>query len=162
MKLQRNQSGKRQWTMLAPLLVLIGALWFTPLTASAQVPVFDLNNVPVTGTLGRAGTFVGDLSISGFSVIGRRVLVTGVLNGTVTTARGVITEILGQELTNVVARLLAAEGTCDVLFLDIRPIFLDLLGLQVHLDRVTLDIDAVTGSGNLLGNLLCTIVQLLD
>ena len=43
-----------------------------------------------------------------------------------------------------------------------RPLDLDLLGLQVHLDRVVLDIVAQTGAGNLLGNLLCAVTGLLD
>jgi hypothetical protein len=51
---------------------------------------------------------------------------------------------------------------CDILFLDIQPIFLDVLGLQVNLSRVTLDINAVSGAGRLLGNLLCALVGLLD
>jgi hypothetical protein len=36
------------------------------------------------------------------------------------------------------------------------------LGLQVDLSQIVLDIDAVSGSGNLLGNLLCQLVSLLD
>jgi hypothetical protein len=39
---------------------------------------------------------------------------------------------------------------------------LNLLGLVVHLDRVVLDISAVPGAGNLLGNLLCAVAGLLD
>ena len=42
------------------------------------------------------------------------------------------------------------------------PLDLDLLGLQVHLDKVVLDIVAATGAGNLLGNLLCAVTGLLD
>ncbi|HEU5074261.1 MAG TPA: hypothetical protein VFU02_08810 [Polyangiaceae bacterium] len=55
--------------------------------------------------------------------------------------------------------LLAA---CDVLFLQLGPLDLNLLGVVVHLDQVTLDIDAQTGGGELLGNLICAIVSLLD
>ncbi len=42
------------------------------------------------------------------------------------------------------------------------PLDLDLLGLQVHLDRVVLNIVAQSGAGNLLGNLLCAVAGLLD
>jgi hypothetical protein len=52
--------------------------------------------------------------------------------------------------------------TCPILHLELGPLDLDLLGLQVHLDRVVLDITAVPGPGNLLGNLLCAIAGLLD
>lgn len=55
-----------------------------------------------------------------------------------------------------------ALATCDILHLVLAPLDLDLLGLQVHLDRVVLDIVAVSGAGNLLGNLLCAVTGLLD
>ena len=54
------------------------------------------------------------------------------------------------------------QASCDVLFLDLGPISLDLLGLTVDLSQVILDINAVTGAGNLLGNLLCGLLGLLD
>lgn len=52
--------------------------------------------------------------------------------------------------------------TCDILRLVLGPLDLDLLGLQVHLNRVVLNIVAVSGPGNLLGNLLCAVAGLLD
>jgi hypothetical protein len=39
---------------------------------------------------------------------------------------------------------------------------LDLLRLEVDLSRIVLEITAVQGPGNLLGNLLCALVGLLD
>ena len=42
------------------------------------------------------------------------------------------------------------------------PLDLNLLGLEVHLKKVILDIVATTGAGNLLGNLLCAVAGLLD
>jgi hypothetical protein len=42
------------------------------------------------------------------------------------------------------------------------PLHLDLLGLVVDLDEVHLNLYAVPGAGNLLGNLLCALVGLLD
>jgi hypothetical protein len=59
-------------------------------------------------------------------------------------------------------RATAQRRTCDVLHLVLGPLDLDLLGLQVHLNRVILDIVAVTGAGRLLGNLLCAVTGLLD
>jgi hypothetical protein len=53
-------------------------------------------------------------------------------------------------------------AACDILHLVLGPLDLDLLGLQIHLNRVVLDIVAATGAGNLLGNLLCAITGLLD
>jgi hypothetical protein len=44
----------------------------------------------------------------------------------------------------------------------INPINLNLLGLVVHTDTIHLNITAVPGAGNLLGNLLCGIVGILN
>ena len=55
-----------------------------------------------------------------------------------------------------------AQATCSILHLDLGPLSLNLLGLQVNLSEVVLDITAQTGAGNLLGNLLCAITGLLD
>lgn len=55
-----------------------------------------------------------------------------------------------------------AARTCSVLHLTLGPLDLNLLGLTVHLDKVVLNIDAHSGSGNLLGNLLCAVAGLLD
>ena len=52
--------------------------------------------------------------------------------------------------------------TCDILNLVLGPLDLNILGLEVHLNRVVLDIVAVTGAGALLGNLLCAVAGLLD
>lgn len=58
---------------------------------------------------------------------------------------------------------LAQDASCDILTLNIAPIFLDVLGLQVELpNELELDIRAVPGGGNLLGNLLCAVAGLLD
>jgi hypothetical protein len=53
-------------------------------------------------------------------------------------------------------------AACDILSLDLGPLNLDVLGLVVDLSEVNLDITAVPGPGNLLGNLLCAVAGLLD
>lgn len=98
-------------------------------------------------------------------------LVSGVLTGT---ANGVA---FTQSFTDVPATLAAMAGSsaeegevgtmqagagCDILLLDLGPLHLDLLGLEVDLSQVVLDITATAGAGNLLGNLLCAVVHLLD
>ena len=60
------------------------------------------------------------------------------------------------------ARSAQGLAACDILHLILGPLDLDLLGLQVHLDKVVLDIVATPGAGNLLGNLLCAVTGLLD
>ncbi len=52
------------------------------------------------------------------------------------------------------------QGACPVLHLDLGPLHLDLLGLVVDLNEVVLDITAQPGA--LLGNLLCSLTNLLS
>lgn len=53
-------------------------------------------------------------------------------------------------------------AVCPILHLELGPLDLNLLGLRVQLNQVVLDVDAIPGPGNLLGNLLCAIAGLLD
>jgi hypothetical protein len=55
-----------------------------------------------------------------------------------------------------------AGASCPILNLSLGPINLDLLGLNVDTSPICLDITAVPGSGELLGNLLCSIANLLN
>jgi hypothetical protein len=55
-----------------------------------------------------------------------------------------------------------ATESCEILDLVLGPLDLNLLGLVVHLDTVHLNITAVPGAGNLLGNLLCAVAGILD
>jgi hypothetical protein len=60
------------------------------------------------------------------------------------------------------SRVAAGAAACDILNLVLGPLDLNILGLQIDLNRVVLDITAVPGPGNLLGNLLCAVAGLLD
>jgi hypothetical protein len=55
-----------------------------------------------------------------------------------------------------------AAPTCAILSLVLGPLHLDVLGLVIDLNRVILNITGETGAGNLLGNLLCGLVGILD
>lgn len=57
---------------------------------------------------------------------------------------------------------MAAGSGCNILNLVLGPLDLNVLGLEIHLDQVVLDIIAQPGAGNLLGNLLCQVAGLLD
>jgi hypothetical protein len=56
---------------------------------------------------------------------------------------------------------MAPAGQCDVLNLVLGPLDLNLLGLEIHLDTVVLDIIA-NPAGGLLGDLLCGVANLLS
>jgi len=49
----------------------------------------------------------------------------------------------------------SASSSCLILFLEIGPINLDLLGLQVFVSQIQLQVTASRGPGEILGNLLC-------
>jgi hypothetical protein len=89
----------------------------------------------------------------------------GTLRGTLTKANG---DKLGVNKNFITKTKLSRIGmprqaeSCPILTLDLGPLHLDLLGLVVDLDEVHLNIYAVPGAGNLLGNLLCALVGLLD
>ena len=99
--------------------------------------------------------------------------VKGVIEGVVTHADGTkekftalrtakVKKINGKSLSGLTSRSTQTMAACDILHLVLGPLDLDFLGLQIHLDRIVLDIVAATGAGNLLGNLLCAITGLLD
>src|SRR6476469_925894 len=71
-----------------------------------------------------------------------------------------VKSINGQSATD--ARSSSSAAACDILNLVLGPLDLNVLGLEIHLQRVVLDIVAVAGAGQLLGNLLCAVAGLLD
>ena len=72
-----------------------------------------------------------------------------------------VKKINGQSATDARTSARAASA-CDILNLVLGPLDLNVLGLEIHLQRVVLDIVAVAGAGQLLGNLLCAVAGLLD
>lgn len=161
---------------VALIVALLGAFLVAPFsTASAATKDKNfLKNVPVTGTLADGGTFKGQVSITQFGYDPNTGLwVSGRLIGTATKADGTTYENINQSFSQVHASLtkgtsglsaasIGAMATCNILNLDIGAIHLDLLGLVVDLSPIQLNITAVSGPGNLLGNLLCAVAGLLD
>lgn len=125
--------------------------------AQAQAPAVRSLTLPVTGT-GSGGSFTGTFALQRFVTRDGQVMASGLLSGTVSTATGVV----GTIARTVVVPVTVGEATCDILHLDLGPLSLDLLGLQIDLSRIVLDITAEAGAGNLLGNLLCAVANLLN
>jgi hypothetical protein len=144
----------------ATALVLI-ALLFAPCLALAQSGLA----VPITGTftdaLGGAGTFTGTLSIQRFATQNGQIVAVGTLTGTLTDSVGTVLGTIVRTVT-LLLDAAATQASCQILHLELGPLDLDLLGLVVHLNKVVLDISAVPGAGNLLGNLLCAVANLLN
>jgi hypothetical protein len=88
------------------------------------------------------------------------------LNGLLTGVTDLLNGVLGNLLGSVVADILDVDvkHVCSILHLELGPLDLNLLGLEVALDDcndgpVVVDITAETGKGNLLGNLLCGLLD---
>jgi len=120
----------------------------------------------VRGTFGREGTVRGTFSPERFVAQRGEVFAVGVLDATLRRGNG---ELVGKATRTVSIPVQSAStdgarggAGCDILNLVLGPLDLNLLGLEIHLNRVVLDIVAVPGAGNLLGNLLCAVAGLLD
>ena len=170
-------------TLMAPTAAPAGAATVStaeraaaPATQLVSKNDFGKLRSSVEGTFGNAGTVDGTFKPRRFFVNGNGVMkVAGVLDVTAKRASGKVVEQGKQRAVFTVAaangapvadgsanRAAARAATCDVLNLDLGPLDLDLLGLQVSLNEVILKIVAVSGAGNLLGNLLCAVTGLLD
>jgi hypothetical protein len=171
---------------------LIGSQAFqTPLSIGAQqsdaaCPILDLSLGPIDlNVLGlRVQTspicldvtafegqgLLGDLLCAVANLLSDGVALPDVIaqleaQGNLTRFLNGLTSLLDQVLDRVTANDTLAAATCSVLSLELGPIDLNLLGLDVALDDcsngpVTVDITAIQGGG-LLGDLLCSLSNLL-
>ena len=142
---------------LATLLAFTAAVT-APTAAMAQTkaPTSPLA-IPVVGSGGGA-VFSGTFQLQKFATDQGKLVASGILTGVVTTATGATTSVA----RTVTMPALVGETSCEILHLDLGPLNLDVLGLQIELSRIVLDITAQAGAGNLLGNLLCAVVNLLN
>ena len=156
------------------MFALIGSIMTIPVPALAQTNRLE---VPVTGAVQgkEKNTFAGTVSISRFDIQDEKLVAIGQLTGTVIDKHGNSVRTI---VTNVVMPVANATGAgadaascdsavemqaaCDILNLVLGPLHLDLLGLVIDLNQVVLNITAQPGAGNLLGNLLCAITNLLN
>jgi hypothetical protein len=161
-------------------VALAATMAFLPATTSvaqAQAVKGAGIAVPVTGTAtavdGTIQTVSGTLTIQRFSRAQHQIFAEGTLVATITGAapgaavQNVVTQVsmplvMPGGPTTLAATPAIAVASCDILNLNLGALDLNLLGLTVHLNQVVLNIVAVTGAGNLLGNLLCAITGLLD
>jgi len=141
----------RRFAILGSLAVAFGLI---STNANAQTGGVT---IPIVGNGGLLGNFAGQLTNVTVAVVNGVPTVLGTLsgqfaNGTVINSLPIALPILGGNV----------NGTCTILDLTLGPLHLDLLGLVVDLNQIHLRITAQPGSGNLLGNLLCSVAHLLD
>jgi hypothetical protein len=144
--------------LVAP--VAASAATTTPTTTATS-----FKNVPVTGKAHNGKSFNGHFTVTRFITRNGKTYAQGTLTGKLGSRNVKSTQVA------IPAKIPAAStGTmsghaaaiCPILHLTLGPLDLNLLGLTVHLNQVVLNIDAVSGPGNLLGNLLCSVANLLN
>lgn len=164
-----NTTSRRQALKLMAGGILGGAAMATGIKGATAQPAQG-TGLPITGTVtentGALDLLAGDTVsgvLSGLTATLDRA--TGVIDiaGTFTGGIGTALEGLTSTVTATVEDLFGSEEACDILFLELAPLYLDVLGLVVELPNpLVINIDAVPGAGNLLGNLLCAVTGLLD
>ena len=164
-------------------LMLVGAIGFGPgLAASNAAPAHKATAVTksftsqgqawnYTGTWtdkqGRTGQAVVSIVPKKFWNAGGDLMMRSKVTTTLQGARGSVPhtktmDLKVQDVTTGTAASGVSAASCDILNLVLGPLDLNILGLEVHLNQVVLDIIATSGAGNLLGNLLCAVAGLLD
>jgi hypothetical protein len=154
-------------TKLLTISALILCLATFAPQASAAPPGHTPLAIPVTGTDTSGGALNGVFTLTGFTFNNGQLTANGIVTGTVTHGADVTSflQTVSAPVTNsgpVAGAATAAATSCGILHLVIGPINLNLLGLTVTTNQIVLDISAVPGAGNLLGNLLCSVANLLN
>jgi hypothetical protein len=157
--------------LIAPLTAALvaGTIGLTAASAAAApaptaAPTASAARATLDGAINEVipgvGTFVGTFTPTGFARSGGQTTVTGLVQGTLTPLTGTPQTVSQTASAPVTAA--QATGSCTILDLTLGPLHLNLLGLVVDLNTVHLVITAVQGPGNLLGNLLCAVANLLN
>jgi hypothetical protein len=147
---------------LALACVLALALALALPTAKARAATLPVSGA---GTVNGTGVdLTGVLNLTKFVVNNGQLLAVGTLTGTLTDAAGNVLATLTNQPVQIPVLFgpNATTGSCTILDLVLGPLHLDLLGLVVDLNQVHLTITAQQGPGNLLGNLLCAVANLLN
>lgn len=140
---------------------------------SPRVAGNTIQNLDVLGSIGAVenAAFTGRIVDLTLERVGDDILASGRLVGRLTADgstqqinevfQGVTLPVLDESLVPIVPN--GGLTVCPILFLELGPIFLDLLGLIVEVpDPIVVEIRAETGPGRLLGNLLCALLGILD
>jgi hypothetical protein len=123
---------------------------------------------PVTGSTAGGATFSGLLKFAQFYAVTptgatQQLMASGTLSGTFKDATGATVATLQDAAYTTQITNLDPPPSCQILTLTLGPLHLDLLGLVIDIPNpIVLNITAVPGNGNLLGNLLCAVANLLN
>lgn len=167
MSVTKRSSGlTRLLTLVVSLVVSLAtaALISGTGTAIAAPPDVQGNKTTanVQGKAENGAVFNGKFKINSFEQRGEQLVAVGDLTGKLSNTGQGAAQDVSQAGVAMPVNLAETSASCQILDLVLGPLDLDLLGLVVALDTVSLNITAVPGAGNLLGNLLCAITGLLD
>ena len=150
-------SRRDMFAAIAPAGAVAAAVAVTASQAKAATTTQSLTTA-INNFVPGVGGFVGTLTVTGFQVVNGLLTATANLAGNVLTGTG---SVLGP-VSQAINIPIGVSGSCQILTLTLGPLDLNLLGLMIHLNQVVLNITAATGAGNLLGNLLCAVANLLN
>src|SRR5215217_1791643 len=133
-------------------------------SAAAQTAPLT-KTVAMTGKAKNGKKFTGTYTIDRFARRGGKQYAVGTLKGRLKGRR-----VKRENVRIPVSLARPAQGAqipptpnaCQILNLTLQPIDLNLLGLRLRTSRIDLRVEGVPGAGNLLGNLLCGILGILD
>jgi hypothetical protein len=169
---------KTRISSVAIILALLGTFVVAPLAGRAQELTID--PIPVSATKNNGNkNFNGEFTVTQFVEQGGGIFAEGILAGEVSNKHGKVTKIVEETVLVPVsvgstpasgeqavaepvnAKRFAAQLSCDVLFLQLGPITLNLLGLNLYIGGpdntpLIIDLTAVPSEG-LLGQLLCAL-----
>lgn len=161
----KRSLGKILALLLAMVVMTVTGIATAGSVSAKPRPAADVSTVPITGTLADGtGSVDGVFDVQRFANQNGTLTAIGTFSGTITDEAGAVLASTGTGTVPLAlpVDLQQSEGSCQVLDLVLGPLNLDLLGLEVFLDTVHLNITAQQGPGNLLGNLLCAVAGLLN
>ncbi len=142
---------------LALTLVICAASLLAAIPAASAQGFIPITPQTLNLGSGGAGTLTA-IKITNIGVVNGQLVASGL--ATVNTASGTAIGVFQNQ--PLAASTVASKNSCPILHLVVGPIHLNLLGLVVTTNKIVLDITAVPGAGNLLGNLLCAVANLLN
>ena len=149
--------------LLVSALAVLGLMSLGSMPASAAsppgAPTYSVTTSPVTGTAPDGSTFSGTATLSRFQNQGGALWVSGTISGVLTHPDGTTQAVASTPFSAPVS---VTDPSCQILTLQTGPIYLDLLGLVVNIAPINITITAQQGAGNLVGNLLCAVANLLN
>ena len=158
-----GESPMKKVVAIASMFALLsGVMAVAPQAVKAERPHSNPLVMPVTAP---GGAFTGTFTLSSFALKNGSLVANGILSGTDANGIGhfaIVSLPVSTGSKAAGAAVAAAPAACPILHLVLGPISLDVLGLSVTTNTIVLDITAIPGAGNLLGNLLCDVANLLN